>query len=84
VEVISVTSTAALVKCFRCAGDDCPQCDGTCYRERKRCEKCGEPSGRMSEGLRPLVDLRTPATADRSTTLAVTLTSDMSVRRRWT
>ena len=55
-DVISVMSTPTLMKCFRCAGDDCPQCDGTGYRERKRCEKCGEPSGRISEGLRPLVD----------------------------
>jgi hypothetical protein len=58
VDVISVTPTAALVKCFRCAGDECPKCNGTGYRERKRCEKCGEPSGRISEGLRQLVGLK--------------------------
>ena len=57
-DVISVTPTAAPVKCFRCAGDKCPKCDGTGYRERKRCEKCGEPSERISEGLRPLVGLK--------------------------
>lgn len=55
-DVISVAPET--VECFRCAGDECPKCDGTGYRERKRCEKCGEPSGRISEGLRPLMGLK--------------------------
>lgn len=47
------------VECFRCAGDDCPKCDGTGYRERERCAKCGEPSGSISAGTgRPLVGLK--------------------------
>ena len=57
-DVISVAPPSALVKCLRCAGDECTKCDGTGYRERKRCEKCGEPSGRISEGRRTLVGLK--------------------------
>lgn len=56
---VAPSEAPALVECFRCEGDDCPKCDGTGYRERKRCEKCGEPSGRISEGGRPLVELKT-------------------------
>ena len=51
-------SVSLRVPCFRCKGDECPKCSGTGYRERKRCEKCGEPSGRISEGFRPLVGLK--------------------------
>lgn len=36
--------------CFRHEGEDCPRCDGSCYRPRKRCAGCGEPSGKPSEG----------------------------------
>ena len=57
-DIVSVAPVTARVKCFRCEGDECPKCDETGYRERKRCEKCGEPSGRISEGRRPLVGLK--------------------------
>ncbi len=57
-DILSVAPPSALVKCFRCEGDECPKCAGIGYRERKRCEKCGEPSGRISEGLQPLVGLK--------------------------
>lgn len=57
-DIMSVTAPSALVECFRCEGEDCPKCAGTGYRERKRCAECGEPSGRISEGGRPLVGLK--------------------------
>ena len=31
-------------------GEDCPRCDGSGFRPRKRCAGCGEPAGRPSEG----------------------------------
>lgn len=58
VDIAIVAPPSARVKCFRCEGDDCPKCGGTGYCERKRCAECGEPSGRISEGLRPLVGLK--------------------------
>jgi hypothetical protein len=51
------STTEERVECFRCAGEDCPKCGGSGYRERKRCAECGEPSGRISEGSRPLLSL---------------------------
>jgi hypothetical protein len=52
------STTEERVECFRCSGEDCPKCEGTGYRERKRCAGCGEPSGSISEGDRPLLGLR--------------------------
>ena len=47
-----------LVWCFRHEGEDCPRCDGSRYRSRRRCAGCGEPAGRASQGGRALVGLR--------------------------
>ena len=44
----------ALVRCFRCEGTQCPKCDGTGFRERKRCAGCGVPAGRPSQGGKAL------------------------------
>jgi hypothetical protein len=43
---------AGMVECFRHEGKDCPRCDGTGQRPRRRCEGCGEPAGRPLLGLR--------------------------------
>jgi hypothetical protein len=48
-----------LVECFRHEGDDCPRCDGSGFRHRKRCEGCGEPAGRPSEGGKALMAYNT-------------------------
>jgi hypothetical protein len=47
-----------LVECVRHEGEECPRCDGPVFRPRRRCEGCGEPSGRPSEGGRALRGLR--------------------------
>ena len=47
-----------LVECIRHEGERCARCDGSGYRPRKRCEGCGEPSGRPSEGGRVLMGLK--------------------------
>jgi len=49
---------AGMVECFRREGEDCPRCDGTGQRPRRRCEGCGEPSGRPSRGGKTLLGLR--------------------------
>ncbi len=43
-----------LVRCFRHEGPDCPRCDGSGFRPRKRCVGCGVPAGRPSRGGRAL------------------------------
>jgi hypothetical protein len=49
---------AGTVECFRHEGEDCPRCDGTGQRPRRRCEGCGEPAGRPSLGGNALLGLR--------------------------
>ena len=39
-----------LVRCFRHEGVECPRCDGSGLRPRKRCAGCGVPAGRPSQG----------------------------------
>ena len=51
-------SPEQLVECFRHEGEECPGCDGSGFRPRKYCTGCGEPSGRISEGRKPLVGLK--------------------------
>ena len=54
----SAQESPELVECFRHEGEECPRCDGLGFRPRKRCEGCGEPSRRPSEGGRALMGLR--------------------------
>ena len=49
---------AELVRCFRHEGEDCPRCEGSGYRPRRRCAGCGETAGRHSQGGKALVGLR--------------------------
>ena len=39
-----------LVRCFRHEGAECPRCDGSGFRPRKRCAACGIPAGRPGQG----------------------------------
>ena len=43
-----------LVRCFRHEGAECPRCDGTGFRPRKRCAGCGVLAGRPSQGGKAL------------------------------
>src|SRR5215211_7835288 len=57
-DVSSVAQRPELVECPRHEGAECPRCDGSGYRQRKRCAGCGEPSGRPSQGGSALLGLR--------------------------
>ena len=38
----SAQESPKLVECFRHDGEGCPRCDGSGFRTRKRCERCGD------------------------------------------
>ena len=57
-DATSVAQTSAMVECFRHEGNECPRCDGSGFRPRKRCAGCGERSGRPSKGGKALLGLR--------------------------
>jgi hypothetical protein len=44
------TTLAEKTRCFRHEGEECPRCDGSGYRKRRRCARCGEVAGSVSEG----------------------------------
>ena len=54
----SAQESPEMVECFRHEGEDCPRCDGSGFRLRKRCAECGKPSGCPSEGGRALSGLK--------------------------
>ena len=54
----SALESPELVECPRHEGEECPRCDGSCFRSRRRCQGCGELSGRPSEGGRALRGLK--------------------------
>ena len=54
----SAQESPELVECPRHEGEECPRCDGSGFRPRRRCEGCGETSGRPSEGGRALMGLK--------------------------
>ncbi len=57
-DVVSVAQAPETVDCFRHEGEECPRCDGSGFRPRKRCAGCGEPSGRPSDGGKVLIGMR--------------------------
>ena len=54
----SAQESPELVECFRHESEECPRCDGSGYRPRKYCARCGEPSGKPSEGGRALMGIK--------------------------
>jgi len=47
------------VECFRHEGEECPRCEGLCFRPRKYCAGCSEPAGSISQGTgTPIVEDR--------------------------
>ena len=56
--MIEVSVVQEVVSCFRGKGEDCPKCDGRGFRPVRRCEGCGERSGKPSEGGKALLGLR--------------------------
>lgn len=56
--MIGASVEQEVVSCFRCEGEDCPKCDGLGFRPVRRCEGCGEKSGKPSEGGKALLGLR--------------------------
>ena len=47
-----------LVRCFRHEAEGCPRCDGSGYRPRGHCARCGEPAGPPGQGGKALMGLR--------------------------
>ncbi len=50
--------TSELVRCFKHEGQECPRCDSSGYRPRKRCGGCGGFAARPSEGGKALQPYR--------------------------
>jgi hypothetical protein len=46
------------VRCFRHEGENCLRCDGSGHRLLRRCDGCGAPAGRPSQGGKALLGLR--------------------------
>jgi hypothetical protein len=47
-----------LVRCFRHEGEGCHRCDGSGYRTRRHCARCGEYNGRPGREGKALMGLR--------------------------
>ncbi len=46
-DAVSVAQAPVMVECFRHEGDECPRCDGSGYRLRRRCAGCGESANAL-------------------------------------